>query len=190
MEYYKINLNRVNLRSADIIYIYANGEGDRYSKTERGIINYHTHADGSVTVRVVPPDEMDQATFDSLKAISDEEYQSSNTINNRECWNVVSLTNLENSDILEQEESVEHTYFRSLEDQTKHFDAIWDYLLYLLNHSGLTEVQKRRYLKYHYENKTTRVIAQGEGVGQSKICKSLVSAQKKIDKTKKFMKRT
>jgi len=46
----------------------------------------------------------------------------------------------------------------------------------------LTEIQRKRYLMYHIEGLTIRQIADIEGVGHSKIQKSIEGAQKKIKK--------
>jgi len=46
----------------------------------------------------------------------------------------------------------------------------------------LTDVQRKRYLLYYVEELTIRQIADIEGVGHSKIQKSIEGAQKKIKK--------
>lgn len=46
----------------------------------------------------------------------------------------------------------------------------------------LSETQKRRFKLHYFEGKTTREIAKIEGVYQSKICKSINGAEKKIKK--------
>jgi DNA-directed RNA polymerase specialized sigma24 family protein len=46
----------------------------------------------------------------------------------------------------------------------------------------LTDTQRRRYLLYHVDGKTLRCIAGMEGVGFTKIQKSIESAEKKIRK--------
>lgn len=50
----------------------------------------------------------------------------------------------------------------------------------VLDEARLTEIQKRRFIQHHLYGKTTRAIAQDEGVNQSKIMKSLIGADKKI----------
>jgi DNA-directed RNA polymerase specialized sigma24 family protein len=42
----------------------------------------------------------------------------------------------------------------------------------------LTEVQRRRYIKYHIEGLSTQAIAESEGVNNSKVIKSLSAANK------------
>ena len=51
--------------------------------------------------------------------------------------------------------------------------------------SELSPIQKRRLIKYFFQNKSSRIIAREEGVNYSKVEKSIKSALKKI---KKFFK--
>ena len=178
MEYYNINLNRINLKSADLVYIYANGEGDRYSKTDQGIVCYHTNSNGNVTSRLVPEQEMSITDFNSLKEISDEEYLISNTITNRETRNTVPLSNLENSDLIEQEESVEDSYIREMSEHERILQT-WDIGMDIIE-SCLTSTQKRRYIQKYYEGFSAREIAEKEGVHHSSVDECLESAEKKI----------
>jgi len=55
-----------------------------------------------------------------------------------------------------------------------------------LRKAKLTDIQLRRYIKRHYENKNTLQIAHEEGVRQNAVWESLMLADKKIKKIFEF----
>ena len=69
------DLYRSNRKSEDIVYLYTNGETDRYIKTEEGIILVHTNAKGGKTTSLLPATVMSVEEFDVLKKHSDESYE-------------------------------------------------------------------------------------------------------------------
>ena len=84
--------------------------------------------------------------------------------------------------LLNAETSAEGSYFGDIEvhEDNEQFQSQLIMAHQILD--KLTEVQRRRFVMHRIEGLTTRQIAEIEGVGHSKIQKSLEGAEKKIKK--------
>lgn len=183
------DLYRSNRKTEDLVYLYSNGESDRYIKTEEGIILVHTNAKGGKTTSLLPSTVISVEEFDSLKKRSDESYESmaaSDYLEERNCTSVISF---DEASIADTEESVEERLIREMEEMEHPPIETWENAMLILRNSGLTVVQRRRFLLFNYYGKTTREIASLEGVSHSKIDKSLAQAKEKIKKSKKFLRK-
>ena len=118
------------------------------------------------------------AGFAELKALSDADYYETDRGDYRQTWKNVSFAGLEDTAdfaALSPEDEVVRKAEQSAELARR--DVLAKKAL-----DKLTDVQRRRYVMYHSQGKTTREIAALEGVNQSKIMNSLNLAEKKIKK--------
>jgi len=120
------------------------------------------------------------ADFAALKAFSDEDYYRTDRSTYRQTWKNTSLDTLaDDKNEMFAIHSVEDEVFERVEQESVYAKRRSTAALAL---DKLTVVQRRRYLMYHFQGKTTREIAALEGVNQSKIMNSLTLAEKKIKK--------
>lgn len=183
------DLYRSNRKTKDIVYLYTNGETDRYIRTEEGIILVHTNAKGGKTTSLLPATVMSVEEFDALKKHSDESYENmagSDYLEERNCTSVISF---DEASIADTEESPEERMIREMDEMEHPSIETWENAMLILRSSNLTSVQKNRYLLFYYFGKTTREIASLEGVSHSKIDKSLAQAREKIEKSKKIFRK-
>ena len=180
------DLYRSNRKSEDIVYLYTNGETDRYIKTEEGIILVHTNAKGGKTTSLLPATVMSVEEFDALKKHSDESYENmagSDYLEERNCTSVISF---DEASIADTEESPEERLIREMDEMEHPSIETWENAMKILDCCGLTDVQKTRYWKHYYDGMTVRNIASEEGVIFTKMAKSILAADKKIEKYKKI----
>ncbi len=180
------DLYKSNRKSDDIVYLYTNGETDRYIKTEEGIILVHTNAKGGKTTSLLPATVMSVEEFDALKKHSDESYENmagSDYLEERNCTSVISF---DEASIADTEESPEECLIREMDEMEHPPIETWENAMKILDCCGLTEAQKIRYWKHYYKGMTVRNIASEEGVSHIAIVLSLDGAQKRIEKFKKF----
>ena len=110
------DLYRSNRKSEDIVYLYTNGETDRYIKTEEGIILVHTNVKGGKTTSLLPATVMSVEEFDALKKHSDESYENmagSDYLEERNCTSVISF---DEASIADTEESPEERMIREMDE--------------------------------------------------------------------------
>lgn len=180
------DLYKSNRKSEDIVYLYTNGETDRYIKTEEGVILVHTNAKGGKTTSLLPATVMSVEEFDALKKHSDESYENmagSDYLEERNCTSVISF---DEASIADTEESPEERLIREIEEMEHPPIETWENAMKILDCCGLSELQKQRYILHFYGGKTSREIASIEGVSHRAIVYSLDGAQKRIEKFKKF----
>ena len=118
------------------------------------------------------------ADFAELKALSDEDYYNTDRGGYRQTWKNVSFAGLEDTADFAAL-SPEGEFMRQAEElaeRTKR-DALAKKAL-----DKLTDVQRRRYVMYHVQGKTTREIAALEGVKHQSVVECLAGADKKIKK--------
>lgn len=183
------DLYRSNRKSEDIVYLYTNGETDRYIKTEEGIILVHTNAKGGKTTSLLPATVMSVEEFDVLKKHSDESYENmagSDYLEERNCTSVISF---DEASIADTEESPEERLIREMDEMEHPSIETWENAMRILRECKMSSIQRRRYIKYHYKGMTEKEIACSEGVQQPTIQESLQSAQKKIEKFLIFFKK-
>lgn len=181
------DLYKSNRKSEDIVYLYTNGETDRYIKTEEGIILVHTNAKGGKTTSLLPATVMSVEEFDALKKHSDESYENmagSDYLEERNCTSVISF---DEASIADTEESPEERMIREMDEMEHPSIETWENAMKILDCCGLSELQKQRYILHFYGGKTSREIASIEGVSHRAIVYSLDGAQKRIEKFKKFI---
>ena len=112
--------------------------------------------------------------FSFWKTLSDEDYRKEELLNLRITRRNISMYDLQDRD---SEVEVVPPFDELLSDI--------ETAMIILEH--LTETQRRRYLLYAYDGKSTRQIAQAEGVSQRTIMDSLQESERRI---KKFLKNT
>ena len=118
------------------------------------------------------------ADFAELKALSDEMYLDQDRSDYRQTYKDVRLKGLEETDAcaaLSPEDIL-----LAMQEEAKHKKLRMRKAIVVLD--KLTEVQRRRYLLYHVEGLTLRRIADMEGVGHTKIQRSIEAAEKEIQK--------
>ena len=116
-----------------------------------------------------------------MKEISDEIYLDQASEENRQTYKNSPYYEIEES-LLCLAPSPEDLIIGEIDDQeeTEHRERLMEIAHLAL--SKLTDVQRRRYLMYHVEDKTVREIADIEGAHFTTIHESLKSAEKKINK--------
>lgn len=138
------DLYRSNRKSEDIVYLYTNGETDRYIKTEEGIILVHTNVKGGKTTSLLPATVMSVEEFDALKKHSDESYENmagSDYLEERNCTSVISF---DEASIADTEESPEERLIREMDKKEHPPIDTWENAMRILDCCGLTEAQKIR----------------------------------------------
>jgi DNA-directed RNA polymerase specialized sigma subunit, sigma24 homolog len=119
--------------------------------------------------------------FLKLKAFSDADYLSQDRLDYKQSWKNSSISDLDEAAKCETpspEESMIAAIDKLEEIKTLKYQA----KLAGQALDRLTEIQRRRYLLHHVGGWTMRKIAESEGVGHTKIQKSLEAADKKIKK--------
>ena len=176
---------RRNKNTADIVYAFANGEEQRFRKTEDGrILLIHTDIHGSVTTSEVPKTEMTVAQFDELKKFSDANYHEIDKRDVQQARNCVSLNGIEDA-ALGFSESPEEIVIRMEEEREREYDPRTIENGMAIIDACLTEKQKSRYLRHYRDGLSTWDIAKEEGSNQKSVLESIQSANKKIEKFKK-----
>lgn len=178
----RINQYVANKYTEDIVYRYTNDEVDRYRKTERGVLLIHKDRKGRITERLLKDHEFPLSEFDRMKAVSDEDYRERNTGDVREHRHSVSLTNLEETRICSSAQSAEDEYIADYEPDEEGTDFRTIENAKAIMDACLTETQKRRFILYHYHNKSCRDIALLEGVGFTSVWETIVASERKIKK--------
>ena len=120
------DLYRSNRKTKDIVYLYTNGETDRYIKTEEGIILVHTNAKGGKTTSLLPATVMSVEEFDALKKHSDESYENmagSDYLEERNCTSVISF---DEASIADTEESPEERMIREMDEMEHPSIETWE----------------------------------------------------------------
>lgn len=123
----------------------------------------YSFADGS-TIELTPADCPD---FEYWKALSDESYHMQELHDRRTSRNDLPLIDNICGD--------SDDFFEDMPSDSRTMENAMDILM-----QCLTETQLRRYLMYIRDGKTTRQIAQEEGVGQTAIMDSLHESDRKL----------
>lgn len=176
------DLYKSNRKSDDIVYLYTNGETDRYIKTEEGIILVHTNSKGGKTTSLLPATVMSVEEFDAFKKRSDESYENMATSDYLEERNCTSVISFDEASIADTEESPEERLIREMDEMEHPSIETWQNAIFILDNAGLTESQKRRFIYFYYNKMTTRKIASEEHRDQAGIVRSIAMAEKKIKK--------
>jgi len=158
-----------------------------YAKSDFAVNKYadgivYLFADGTVEYTLTDylrdnPDKS-EADFAELKTLSDEIYEEQARDENRQTYKNVSIHSLEETTAFALP-SPEHTLI-DLPEQAEMKRQRRDLAAQALE--TLTETQRRRYVRNKANDLSTWKIAKIEGVNQSKIMKSVVAAEKKINK--------
>ena len=120
------------------------------------------------------------ADFEALKILSDADYYETDRSGYRQTWKNTPFETLDEDELLNfSVHSAENDVIEQGEQAA----------VYAMRQSSaahvldkLTEVQKRRYLMYHVQGKTTREIAGLEGVAHQSVVECIAGAEKKIKK--------
>ena len=170
----------LNKKTEDLVYVYANGESDVYTKEKDPsgaptgrIILKHKGENGSWSSRILRNDEMGAEQFDALKIFSDNNLHEIDKSDVREYRNTVPLDEL--GDLVcepEEDDPAEDAQERKykLSDAIDVMDGC------------LTPVQKRRMMMYYYDGMTMDKIAAAEGVKRHPVWKSIRASDKKVKK--------
>lgn len=118
--------------------------------------------------------------FIKIKKISDDDYFKQDRADTREIKHTIPLDILSDTEAF-CTESVADEYIRHEEEKARPTMAD---AMGIMN-SCLSETQKRRYMMMYIQNLTEPEIAELEGVNQSSVSRSILSAQKRIEKAKK-----
>ena len=136
------------------------------------------------TKRCISDSEMKADEFETLKKIlteaTKEEHKTDVKISRRNC----SLDKLENTDMVCLP-SVEDEYIDGCEAEDG--SQTIENAMAILNHC-LTDIQKKRFIRNKYCGKTTREIAESEGISQAAVFKSIELSEKKIKNFQKSVK--
>ena len=167
----------INKNTDDIVYRFANDEEIRYRKENDRIYMLTNFEE----IFEVPSSEMSIEDFDRIKLISKKDYHETEKKDKRDNRQNVSINNLTET-MCTADRSTEQEYFDYLA-ALKALPEIRtiDNAIAIINEC-LTEIQKRRYLLYHFSGMNTLEIAKFEGITQPSVFESILSAQKKIEK--------
>jgi len=122
-----------------------------------------------------------EADFLALKNISDSDYHEEVKATYRQTWKDMPESDTEDS-VLNADLSAEGEYFSGFEaiEENERYENLRGSARFAL--SKLTPIQRKRYVLYHIKGLTIRQIADFEGVGHTKIQKSIEGASTKIKK--------
>lgn len=158
-----------------------------YRKSDYGINKYspdiiYSGSDGDYSISLedflASDPSLTESDFKRWKQFSDADYRSTDRKDTLESKRILSIDQFAETELLSTE-SAEDEVLEELEPTSNSYTYV--NALQVLN-SCLTEVQKRRYLLYVRDGMTLRQIASHEGVGFSKIQKSINQAKEKIKK--------
>lgn len=116
--------------------------------------------------------------FTALKAISDDLHLNSDRADYRQTWKNVPISGFEKGDVFcvpsAEAVVIDVPHQEANEEQQRRLmkSAL----------ATLTKTQRRRYIQYHVMGKTLREIAAIEGIAFQVVNRSILSAQKKIKK--------
>ncbi len=179
----------INKRTEDIVYVYANGESDRYIKEKDvagnptgRILLKHRSSSGKETVRALSSSEMTVEQFDQVKAFSDANYHEIEKGDLRQKWSTVSINGVEEGNMLEYQASAEDEFFKTLDDEEEEADdsRTIENALAILD-ACMTKKQKKRFVAHFYEGKTQEEIAAREGASRTTVEDSLEQAKKNLE---------
>ena len=185
-----------NKRNGDkntITYPFANGERVIIQRTyaDNGISVFseiRTDENGEKTVTVLHRAEMNDELFDRTREMLIEMHHKDENKEIRFLKNTLNIDEVTDDALTVQ--SVEDDYIEEetrREDENTPLAETFENAMSILN-ACLTEKQKRRYLKKHFEKKDERTIAIEEGITQMSVWESLQAANKQIKKY--FLKNT
>jgi len=173
---------RRNKNTADIVYAFANGEEQRFRKTEDGrILLIHTDKHGDVTTRKVPNSEMTGAQVDELKKFSDEDYHLTDKKDVREAKHCVPLEGHED-EIADYEDSVEDIYMRAYEEENGESDPRTIENVMAILDECLDGRHKEWFILFHRDRLSARVIALKYQVAHTTVSRALMVMDKKLRK--------
>jgi hypothetical protein len=149
------------------------------NKFSKGIVYLFTNEIVEITLEkyLVENPEKEKTDFLILKALSNEIYLEQVRDKNAQTKEITSLSLIEETNVCSTK-SLEDEYFASLD---KKEEPTFTDTIIVLN-GCLTKTQKRRYLLYHYQNKTMDEIANLEHVNKSSVFDTLSAAKKRIKK--------
>lgn len=163
-----------NKKTPDIVYRYQDGTECVLRRENGHVISILRDSEGHVETTVLTDSECSEARFDEFKAISDEDYLAEAKDSNRYLHRTVSM------DALTYEPAVGIDAKRKQDAEgarEQRLKAVKEIIARL----GITEVQRRRYLKYK-SGMSTRDIALEEQVVQSSVVESIRQVEKKAEK--------
>ena len=176
----------INKRTEDIVYVYANGESDRYIKEKDAagkptgrILLKHRSSNGIETIRVLSESEMTVEQFDQVKAFSDANYHEIDKGDIRYQKYTVPLNAASDSVMLDFQDSAEDEFFKAQETDEADDPRTTENALDILD-ACMTKKQKKRFIAYYYEGKTQDEIAAEEGTLRTAIEASLELAKKNL----------
>ena len=122
-----------------------------------------------------------ETDFLALKEFSDTDYHEEDKSTYRETWKDMPFTDAADS-LFNSAASAEDSFFGDIEVHAE--DERYQEQINNARHAldKLTTIQRKRYLMYYVDGLTMRQIADLEGVGHTKIQKSIEGAVKKIKK--------
>lgn len=163
-----------NKKTPDIVYRYQDGTECVLRRENGHVISILRDSDGHVETTVLTDSECSETRFDELKAISDEDYLTSETGDDKQRHYAISF------DALTIEPAVGLDAGRkqgAVDAREKRQKAVKE----IINKLGITEVQRRRYLKYK-SGMSTRDIASEEHVSQRSVMDSIQHVEEKARK--------
>ena len=170
-----------------ITYPFANGERVIIQRTysDEGIAVFseiRIEENGERTISVLPKEEMNDDIFDRTREMLVEMYHKDENKDIRFLKHTLNIDEVTDDALTVQ--SVEDDYIEEetrREDENTPLAETFENAMAILN-ACLTEKQKRRYLKKHFEKKDERTIAIEEGITQMSVWESLQAANKQIKK--------
>lgn len=188
MDYQNAEFYKLNKNNPDLVYNFAD-ERITYRKEEDEngnlqIVEYHKK-DGrkgknATTRRVVPSYELTVDEFDIWKKKLEDEALDYWHTDHQQIRNNISIENLLETDLVACE-SAEDEMIRTQDEQQKRFGRLKEANALL---EGLTEIQRRRYIKAVAYKKTNRMIAAEEGCSHQMVSKSISQAETRIQEAK------
>ena len=152
------------------------------NKFSKGIVYKFADEIIEVTLEIYLSENPDKTVEDfvELKTLSDDIYLQQVRDENAQTKKNIPLSMVEESDAVTTP-SLEDEYFDALDKENA---PTFDDCLEILE-SCLTPIQRRRYLMFHFENKTEKEIAEIENTTQQAINKSIMAANKRLKKVLK-----
>lgn len=185
MDYQNVDFYKLNHKNPDLVFNYATGTVTyRKEPDENGnirIVEYRKDYDRKGTVsRIVPSYELTVEEFDVWKKKLEDEALDYWHTDHQQTRNNVSIENLLETDLVACE-SVEDEMIRKHDEQQRRMARLKAANELL---EGLTETQRRRYIKAVAYKKTNRVIAAEEGCSHQMVSKSVSQAEARIQEAK------
>ena len=163
-----------NKKTPDIVYRYQDGTECVLRRENGHVISILRDSEGHVETTVLPESECSEARFDELKAISDEDYLAAEAGDDKQRHHTISFDALTTEPAVGLDAGRKQGAVDAREQRLKAVKEI-------INKLGITEVQRRRYLKYK-SGISTRDIALEEHVRQQSVMDSIQLVEEKARK--------